>query len=77
MIVHTIQNTGTGEFYSESKFLEDEARRAGQKWQNASVLPLYAKRYANRKDAVRRSRELSKQTGGVFFIFPINTEVPA
>ena len=34
-------------------------------------------RYANRKDAVRRSRELSKQTGGVFFIFPINTEVPA
>lgn len=76
MIVHAIQNADTGEFYSESQFLEDEARQAGKKWKNTSILPLHAKRYANRKDAVRRSRELSKQTGCVFSLFPISTEVP-
>lgn len=76
MTLHAIQNADTGEFYSESQFLEDEARRAGKKWKHTSVLPLHAKRYANRKDAVRRSRELSKQTGCAFSIFPVSTEVP-
>lgn len=76
MTVHAIQNADTGEFYSESRFFEDEARRVGRKWKNTSTLPLHAKRYANRKDAVRWSRELSKQTGCVFSIFPISTEVP-
>ena len=76
MIVHAIQNSATGEFYSESRFLEDEARRAGKRWKNTSILPLHAKRYANRKDAVRRVRELSKQTGCTFTIVPISTAVP-
>lgn len=76
MNVHTIQNTSTGKFYSESRFLEEEARRAGKKWKNTSDLPLHAKRYANRKDAVRRVRELSKQTGCTFTIVPISTAVP-
>lgn len=76
MIVHTIQNIDTGDFYSESLVLEDEALRTGQKWKNTSILPCFAKRYMRRKDAVRRSRELAKQSGCVFDVIPVNTEVP-
>lgn len=76
MIEHTIQNLDTGEFYSESQSLEDEALCAGKEWKHTSILPLFAKRYPNRKDAVRRVRELSDQTGCVFTIIPINTAVP-
>lgn len=77
MIVHTIQNIDTGDFYSESPVLEDEARRTGRKWKNNSILPCFAKRYARRKDALRRSRELSEQTGCMFDVIPVNTAVPA
>lgn len=76
MIVYTIQNIDTGDFYSESPALKDEARRTGQKWENASILPCFAKRYTRRKDALRRSRELAKQSSCVFDVIPVNTEVP-
>jgi len=76
MILHIIQNINTGDFYSDSLVLEDEARRTGQKWKNASILPLYAKRYTRRKDALRQARELSKQTGCTFEVTQVNTAVP-
>jgi hypothetical protein len=77
MIVHTLQNTKTGEFYSESQTLEDEALLTGKKWKHSSILPRYAQRYPRRKDALRRSHELSAQTGCTFAIVSINTGVPA
>lgn len=77
MIVHTLQNTDTGEFYSDSPVLEDEALFAGKEWQHTSISPLYAKRFARREHALRRSRELSEQTGCMFTIISINTAVPA
>lgn len=76
MIVHIIQNTVTGHFYSESLHLEDEADRTGKKWKNACESSLFAKRYARRRYALRRSRELSKQAGCVFTVTSINTAVP-
>lgn len=74
--IYIIKNTDTGDFYSESLFLEDEATRTGKKWKHTSVLPLYAKRYTRRTEAIRRSRELSDQTGCVFTIIKVSTAVP-
>lgn len=74
--IHVIQNTVTCHFYSESLHLEDEADRTGKKWKNASEASIFAKRYARYRDALRRSRELSDQTGCAFTVITVSTAVP-
>jgi hypothetical protein len=58
-------NMETGDFYSESPVLKAEAKRNGQRWNNTSILPVFACRYARFKDALRRSQRLSERTGCV------------
>lgn len=57
-----VLNIETGDFYSESPALKKEAKRAGKRWNNASVLPCFARRYEHHKDALRRSQKVSDKT---------------
>lgn len=59
-----VLNVETGDFYSESPALENEAKRAGKCWDNTSLLPAFARRYYRFKDAVRRVQRLINKTGG-------------
>lgn len=61
--MYAVQNITTGYFYSESLILQKEAKHAGLCWDNASLLPCFARPYARYQDALRRSRQLSDRTG--------------
>jgi hypothetical protein len=65
MTTFAILNVDTGNFYSESPALKNEAKRIGGRWGNSSILPTFARRYARHIDAIRRSQKLSNQTGCV------------
>lgn len=65
MTSFAILNIETGDFYSESTVLKNEAKRTGRGWDNASILPSFARRYARLHDAMRRSQQLSNRTGSV------------
>lgn len=65
MTTFAILNVETGDFYSESPVLKNEAKRAGLTWNHTSILPAFARRYACIKDAIRRSQQLSDQTDSV------------
>lgn len=65
MNTFAILNVETGDFYSESPALKNEARRTGRRWDNASILPSFARRYARLHDAMRRSQQFSNRTGSV------------
>lgn len=71
-----ILNVDTGDFYSESPALKNEAKRAGRRWDSSSILPAFARRYTHYKDALRRSQKLSDQTGCVCAVLAINEAVP-
>jgi hypothetical protein len=60
-----VLNIDTGDFYSESPVLKNEAKRTGSRWNNTSVLPCFARRFMRHKDALRRSQKLSNQTGSL------------
>ncbi len=60
-----VLNVETGDFYSESPELKNEARRAGMPWDNRSILPRFAHPYARYQDALRRSQKVADQTGCV------------
>lgn len=60
-----VLNVETGDFYSESPILKKEAKRAGLTWNNASLLPAFARPFKRHMDALRRSQKLSDQTGCV------------
>lgn len=58
-----VLNVETGDFYSESPALRNEAKRTGRRWDNTSILPNFARPYKRHRDALRRSQKLSNQTG--------------
>ncbi|MDZ4201458.1 MAG: hypothetical protein U1C96_04830 [Gallionella sp.] len=58
-----VLNVETGDFYSESPALKNEAKRAGKRWDNTSLLPTFAFPFKRPIDALRRSQQLSNQTG--------------
>ena len=60
-----ILNIDTGDFYSESPSLRNEAKRAGRHWNYSSILPSFARRFARFQDALRHSQKLSNNTGNV------------
>lgn len=60
-----VLNVDTGDFYSESPALKNESKCAGMRWDNTSMLPTFARRYVRYKDALRRSQNISNQTGSV------------
>lgn len=60
-----VLNVDTGDFYSESPELKKEAKHAGSRWNNTSLLPAFARRFPLYKDALRRSQRLSNKTGCV------------
>lgn len=66
-----ILNVDTGDFYSESPALKNEAKHAGKRWGNSSVIPAFARRYARFTDALRRSQKLSNQTGSVYAVVAV------
>lgn len=70
-----ILNVETGDFYSESPALKNEARRTGRRWGGSSILPDFARRYTRYKDALHRSQKLSDQTGCVCAVLAINETV--
>lgn len=70
-----IFNSDQGTFYSESPALRKEAKRTGSRWDNLSLLPTFARRYARAKDAFRRSQQLSNRTGCAWDVVVI-TELP-
>jgi len=57
-------NLETGDFYSESPALQNEAQLTGSIWNNTSLLPSFARRYMSFKEAVRRAQKLFNKTGG-------------
>ena len=60
-----VLNVETGDFYSESPALRNEAKRTGRRWDYTSILPLFARPFKRYMDALRRSQWLSNQTGCV------------
>lgn len=66
-----VLNVETGDLYSESPALKNEAKRTGRRWDNTSILPCFARRYARFKDALRRSQKVSDQTGCVCAVIPL------
>lgn len=77
MTSFAILNIETGDFYSESTALKNEAKRTGRGWDNASILPAFARRYARHHEALRRSQRLSNRTGCVCAVVTINEAVSA
>jgi len=65
MATFVIINADTGDFYSESPTLKNEAKQTGRCWDNTSIIPAFARRYTRFIDALRRSQKLSNQTGCV------------
>ncbi|MBI5431164.1 MAG: hypothetical protein HY938_12025 [Nitrosomonadales bacterium] len=55
-------NVETGDFYSESPALKNEAKRTGMRWNNASILPCFARPYSRYREALKRSQRLSNAT---------------
>lgn len=72
MTTFAILNVETGDFYSESPALKNEAKRSGRRWDNTSKLPTFARRYARFKEAIRRSQQLSDKTGRICEVVIIN-----
>lgn len=72
MTTFAILNVETGDFYSESPALKNEAKRTGRSWDNTSILPTFARRYARFKEAIRRSQQVSNNTGRVCAVVVIN-----
>lgn len=72
MTTFAILNVETGDFYSESPALKNEAKRAGRRWDNTSILPTFARRYTRFTEAIRRSNQLSSKTGCVCEVVIIN-----
>lgn len=72
MTTFAILNVETGDFYSESPTLKNEAKRTGRRWDNTSILPTFARRYSLFKDAIRRSQQLSNKSGCVCEVVVIN-----
>lgn len=60
-----VLNIETGDFYSESPILKNEAKHAGMPWNYRSILPCFARRYTRYRDALRQSQKLSDLTGCV------------
>lgn len=65
MPAFAVLNVDTGDFYSESPTLKNEAKRTGRRWDYTSILPGFARRYTRRLDALRRSQKVSNSTGCV------------
>lgn len=72
MTTFAILNVESGNFYSESPALRNEAKRAGRRWDNTSILPTFARRYARFAEAIRWSQQLSNKTGCVCGVVVIN-----
>lgn len=70
-----VLNVTQGYFYSESPILKNEAKHAGMRWDNTSILPSFARRYARYRDALRRSLKLSNATGCICDVVVI-TDLP-
>jgi len=70
-----VLNVTRGDFYSESPTLKNEFKRAGMRWDNASIIPAFARRYTRFKDALRRSQKVSNSTGCVCEVVVI-TDLP-
>lgn len=66
-----VLNVETGDLYSESPALRNEAKRAGKRWDNTCILPCFARPYARFRDALRRSQKLSDQTGCICAVVPL------
>lgn len=66
-----VLNVETGDFYSESPALRNEAKRAGRRWDYTSILPAFARPFMRHKDALRRSQKLSDQTGCICAVVPL------
>ena len=60
-----ILNVETGDFYSESTALKNEAKHAGKRWDNTSSFPGFARRYTRFKEALCQSQKTSDRTGCV------------
>lgn len=60
-----VLNVETGDFYSESPILKNQAKHAGMPWNRRSILPCFARPYTHPKEALRRSQQLSNLTGCV------------
>ncbi len=66
-----ILNIETGDFYSESPALKNEAKRSGRRWNHASILPAFARRFNRYRDALRLSQKVSDQTGCICAVVPM------
>lgn len=75
--MYAVLNVETGDFYSESPVLKSEAKRAGVRWNNASILPRFARRYTRYQDALRRSQSLSDKTGCICAVVDAETLLEA
>lgn len=54
-----VLNVETGDFYSESPILKREMKHTGMHWNNASILPCFARPYSRYRDALKRSQRLT------------------
>lgn len=66
-----VLNVETGDFYSESPALRNEAKRTGRRWDHTSLLPTFARPYKRFQDALRRSQKVSDQTGCICAVVPM------
>lgn len=69
--MYAVINVETGDFYSESPALKNEARKAGKRWDCSSILPAFARRYAHYQDALRRSQKLSDSSDCIYAVMPL------
>ena len=67
MTTFAVLNLETGDFYSESPALKNEAKRIGKRWDNTSILPCFARPFKRHWDALK----LSNQTGCVCAVVPL------
>lgn len=72
MPTFAVLNVDTGDFYSESPALRNEAKLAGIRWNNTSAIPAFARRFARFQDALSRSQKLSDHTDCVCAVVAIN-----
>lgn len=62
MSMFAVLNIETGDFYSGSPALKNEAKRTGIRWDNTSILPCFARSYSRYREALKRSQQLSNAT---------------
>jgi hypothetical protein len=61
-MMNIVMNVDTGEYYSESPALKREYKKRGERFNNTSVLPKFAKQFSSYKAALRQSQKLSQLT---------------